>query len=86
MCCASFIGDELAGEGLQWDHSTSFDGGADLRFSIGAFNDLSGGGHGHVEGEAVEPEIHVEERKSGEDMGFTGRLSASQEIGHHAHL
>lgn len=79
-----FLGDELAGEGLQWDHWTSLGDATMVRYSVGAFNDISGGGHGHgheEEGGEAEAEIHVADRKKGENLGFTGRLTALTEVG-----
>jgi hypothetical protein len=76
-----YLGEELAGEGLQWDHWTSVGDATLLRYSVGVFNDISGGGHGHGEEDGTEPEIHVDDRKSGEQLGFTGRLTALTEIG-----
>mgnify|MGYP002631427691 CR=1 FL=1 len=75
-----YLGEELAGDGLQWDHWSSAGDVTLLRYSIGAFNDLSGGGHGHGE-EGVAPEVHVDERKRGERLGFTSRFTSLTEVG-----
>lgn len=76
-----YLGEELGAEGLQWDSWSSMGDETLMRYSVGAFTDISGGGHAHG-GEIDEgTEIHVADRKGAEDFGFTGRLTALTEIG-----
>ncbi len=76
-----YLGEELAGDGVQWDHWTAVGDATLFRYSIGAFNDISGGGHAHGEEGEEGPEIHVEDRKAGDELGFTGRFTALTEVG-----
>ncbi|MFT7670550.1 MAG: hypothetical protein ACI8X5_003259 [Planctomycetota bacterium] len=77
----SYLGEELAGDGVQWDNWTSFGEATLLRYSAGAYMNLSGGGHGHDDEEDSGPELHVSDRHAGEDLGFAGRLTAMTETG-----
>jgi hypothetical protein len=80
-----FLGEELAADGLQLDHWSGVGESTLLRWSLGAFTDLSGGGHGHEEEEG-DIEVHVPPRKSAGNFGFTGRLTGLTEIGSNGNL
>jgi len=81
-----YLGEELAADGLQWDYWTPTGDASLVRWSVGAFGDLSGGGHGHGEEEGHEPELEVADRKEVSDIGFTGRLTALTEVGRNGTL
>jgi len=76
-----FLGEELAGDGLQWDNWFAVGEATMVRYSLGAFADLSGGHHVHGAAGTDEPELHVDDRKRADELGFTGRLSALTEVG-----
>lgn len=80
-----YLGEELAGTGVQWDLWSDIDDETLIRYSIGAFGDLEGG-HGHGEEEDEEGEVEVAERKGIEDFGFTGRVTALTELDDQATL
>ena len=80
-----YLGEELGADGLQLDHWTGLGDRTLLRWSLGGFTDVSGGGHAHG-GAAAGPTMHVAPRKDGEDFGFTGRVTALTEVGSNSDL
>lgn len=73
----TFLGDEIKGDGAQWDcWTTAGDSGA-VRWSIGAFRSLLP--EAEDDGTTALPE--VAERKSVGDLNFTARLTAFRDIG-----
>jgi hypothetical protein len=80
-----FLGEELFGEGAQWDYWHPAGEASIVRFSLGAFGDLSGAGHG-VEGDGLESQTLVPERKKPGQLNFSVRTTALTEIGDHGTL
>ena len=77
-----FLGEELFGDGIQYDYWTPAGDTTMVRFSVGAFGDLSGAGHAHgEEGEEIEAEQLVPERKDPGELNFSARATALTEIG-----
>jgi hypothetical protein len=76
-----YLGTELGGDGVQWDHWTPVGDATALRWSVGMFGSL-GGGHGHGEEDlGLDPEpIDPELKKLGE-FAYTGRLTGFTDVG-----
>jgi len=80
-----YLGDELAGVGVQYNNWFAVTDEMPIRFSVAAFSNLLNHHHGDEE-EGLEPELSVPERKSLDEFSFTGRLTALQEIGESSQL
>jgi len=72
----TYLGDELAGDGLQWDAWAASGDATVVRWSLGAFRSLLG----ESEDEDL-PAAVVAERKDAEDMHLTARLTGFTEVG-----
>ena len=79
---ADYLGEELAGEGLQWGYWTPLGDRTLLRTSVGVFAGL-GGGHHHGGGEedSVEAEQAFPERYDAGDLSLTARATAMRDVG-----
>lgn len=75
-----YLGEELAGTGIQFDHWFPLGDATPVRFSIGVFASLAGGGHGHDD-EATGPEIHVPQEKDIDELSFSARLTGMTDVG-----
>ena len=76
-----YLGDELAGDGVQLDWWTPAGDASVVRFSIGAFASLLGEGHAHGDEAADEPETHVPDRKDVDELSLTARLTGMTDVG-----
>jgi len=77
-----FLGEELSGDGVQFDHWFAANESTPVRFSLGAFASLLGDGHGHGdEDEGGEPEAAVPERHDFDELSFTARLTGMTDVG-----
>ena len=76
-----FLGDELAGTGLQWDTWTPVGDATVVRFSAGAFASLLGEGHADEDEEDAEPEGSVPDRKDFDELSFTARVTGMRDVG-----
>ena len=85
-----YLGYELAGEGLQFDHWSPIGDDTAFRFSVGLFGEM--GAHDHGEGheghddhegeeEHGEVEMHIEDYRDLADMTLTARATAMKDIG-----
>src|SRR5688572_193969 len=74
----AYLGAEVAGDGLQWDHWTPAGDTAAVRWSLGAFSDLL-----PEEAEFGTSELtpEVAERKRFGDLNFTARVSGFGDVG-----
>ncbi|MBK7877126.1 MAG: hypothetical protein IPJ77_15505 [Planctomycetes bacterium] len=73
----TFLGDEVKGDGVQWDcWTTTGDAGA-LRWSIGAFRSLLP----EAEDDGTSAFAEVAERKSAGDLNATARVTAFHDVG-----
>jgi hypothetical protein len=70
-----YLGSELRGDGLQWDHWMPAGDETVVRYSIGAFQDLS-----QEEPSSGLPQVQPDRRGAGE-LNFTGRLTALRDAG-----
>jgi hypothetical protein len=75
-----FLGEELGGDGLQYDNWFALNDSTPVRFSIGVFGNLLSEHHGEEEGEGG-PEAEGESFKDLGDLAFTARLTGLTEIG-----
>lgn len=75
-----FLGDELAGDGVQWDYWNPVGDTTMLRYSVGAFGSLASG-HDHGAEEDPEAEVIVPNRKDVDQLNFTARVTALTEVG-----
>lgn len=76
-----YLGEEVSGDGVQWDHWLPVGEETILRYSLGAFQDLTAHEHGEEHGGGAEPEpVQGDRRKLGE-LNFTGRLTALSDAG-----
>jgi hypothetical protein len=80
----AYLGEEVRGDGLQWDHWIPVGDAAALRWSLGAFADLlpeeaEFPTADESTGEEVRREVG--ERKRAGDLGFTGRVTAFSDLG-----
>jgi hypothetical protein len=80
-----YLGEELAGTGVQLDHWFAAGDETPVRWSIGVFASLLGEGHHEEEG-PPEPEAFVPDRKDVDELSFTGRLTSLHELSDHATL
>jgi len=80
----AFLGEELAGDGVQWDYWHGVGDTTLLRYSLGAFGSLAEG-FGRREGEPG-PEVNVPSRKQLDELNFTARITALTEIGENSNL
>ena len=79
-----YLGDELAGTGLQVDHWWAADDSSTVRASFGVFDSLAGGHrHGGEHGEEEEEgaEIHLPGRSDFGDLNLTLRLTGFHDVG-----
>ena len=75
-----YLGEELAGTGVQADWWTPLGDNTPFRVSLGAFSSLAGGHeHGEEEGEE-EAEILVPERKDFDEFSITARATVLHEL------
>lgn len=79
LALRAFLGDEVKGDGLQWDSWTSVGDKTAVRWSIGVFKNLL---PESVEDIDASPEAaqSVEERKGIEDFNATARLTAFTDV------
>jgi hypothetical protein len=76
LVLATYLGDEVKGDGLQWDAWTSVGDAAALRWSLGAFTNLLP----ESEEEEGETSLAVASRKDAEDLNFTARVTAFSDV------
>lgn len=77
LALRTFLGDEIKGDGVQWDcWTTAGDSGA-VRWSLGAFRSLLP--EAEDDGTSALPE--VADRKSAGDLNFTARVTAFRDVG-----
>lgn len=81
----TFLGEEVKGDGVQWDSWTSVGDTTAVRWSIGAFGNLL-----PEESEDFDPATQaapsVNERKDVGDLNFTARLTGFTDVGDHGVL
>jgi len=74
----AYLGEEVKGDGLQWDHWIPVGDEAALRWSLGAFSSL-------LPEEAAFPTadvaLEVDERKQAGDLNWTARLTGFRDVG-----
>ncbi len=75
-----FLGEELSGTGIQFDHWFPLNDSTPLRFSIGVYASLLGEGHGH-EDETPVPTQAVPDRKDIDELSIASRLTAMTDAG-----
>lgn len=76
-----YLGEELPGIGVQFDHWWATGDASALRASFGVFSEL-GGGHGHGDEEEEEGlELDLGGRRDAGDMAFTARVTQFMDIG-----
>lgn len=80
----AYLGEEVKGDGLQWDDWTAAGDSTVVRWSFGAFRSLL------PEAEDVDPTtaagISVADRKDVEDLNFTARVTGFSDVGEHGVL
>ena len=80
-----FLGEELAGVGLQFDNWFAAGDTTPVRYSVGVFSDLISEGHHQDEGSPI-PEADVPERKSLDELSLAARLTGMTETGEQSTL
>jgi hypothetical protein len=73
-----YLGDEVAGTGVQWDHWFSANDTTAVRFSLGAFSSLL---PEHGEEEGHEAEAEVAGRKSIGNLNYSARVTGFTDLG-----
>lgn len=80
LALRTYLGDEVKGDGLQWDSWTSVGDKTAVRWSIGAFSNLL-----PESVEDIDPDTQaaqsVSDRKHAKDFNFTARLTAFTDVG-----
>ena len=77
-----YLGDELAGTGVQYDYWTPTGDAGAVRFSFGLFDSLLGGhGHGEEEEEEAGGETHIADRQNLGDFNMTARATGFHDVG-----
>lgn len=77
LALRAYLGEEVKGDGLQWNHWTSLGDATALRWSIGAFGALL-----PEENDLFEDQVgEVASRKDIEDLNFTARVTGFTELG-----
>jgi len=71
---AELLGEELGGDGVQFDHWFTAGDDTIVRYSVGAFASLISHEHGEEEGEEG-PEAESLERPDADELAFTARLT-----------
>ncbi len=77
----TYLGGELAGDGLQMDNWFVAGDDTVVRYSIAAFGSLIGEGHGHDHGGDGEAEPFDTERKKLDELAFAARLTGFTDVG-----
>jgi hypothetical protein len=76
----TYLGEEVKGDGVQWDHWIGVGDSTAVRWSIGVFADLL-----PEESDDFDPELaaepSVDDRKDAGDLNFTARLTAFTDVG-----
>lgn len=77
-----YLGEELAGTGVQWDNWFAPSETVAVRYSIGVFQGLAAHGHGEEE-HAGESEVEIVEsrRKEIDELAYTARLTGFSDVG-----
>lgn len=75
-----YLGDEVAGTGVQWDYWFSASDTTAVRMSLGAFSSLLSE-HEHDEEEAPEAEAEVAGRKSLGNLNYSARMTGFTDVG-----
>lgn len=75
-----YLGDEVSGTGVQWDHWFSANDTTAVRFSLGAFSSLLPE-HEHGEEEEPEAEAEVAGRKSIGNLNYSARVTGFTDVG-----
>jgi hypothetical protein len=76
LVLATYLGDEVKGDGLQWDAWTPVGDATGLRWSLGVFADLVP----ESEEDEGAPAFEVAGRKDPEDLNFTARVTAFSDL------
>jgi hypothetical protein len=78
----TYLGDEIAGDGLQYDGWTGVGDTTVVRWSLGVFADLLA----ESDPQAGVPQVFVAERKDLNDLNFTARLTGLTDVGTNGQL
>lgn len=78
----TFLGEEVPGDGLQWDCWSALGDAGALRWSVGAFASLLP----EIEDDGTAAVASVADRKEGEDLNFSARVTAFADVGEHGVL
>jgi hypothetical protein len=76
----TFLGDEVKGDGVQWDSWTTAGDNAAVRWSIGVFGNLLPEESDDFDS-AAQAEASIADRKDPEDLNFTARLTGFTDVG-----
>lgn len=76
LALRAYLGGEVRGDGVQWDHWTPVGDETILRWSIGAFANLL-----PEESDFVDLEREIDDRKDFADLNFTGRVTGFGDVG-----
>ena len=77
----TYLGDELGGDGAQFDHWFAAGDETVVRSSLGVFASLVGEGHGDDDSGEAEP--FDGERKDLDELALTARLTGFTDVGEH---
>jgi len=79
----AYLGEEVKGDGLEWDSWAAVGESTALRWSIGAFNDLlpEESSFPNLDSAGVPYEVSVEDRKDAGDLNFTARVTGFRDVG-----
>jgi hypothetical protein len=82
------LGDELGGDGVQYDNWTTMGDATVMRWSVGAFGSLVSGGHGHGGESGDETELAQESvfRPDLGELAFTARLTGFSDVSENSTL
>jgi len=79
------LGEEVKGNGIEWDDWVAAGDSTAIRWSIGAFENLLPETPADFD-PTVEPSISILDRKSAGDLNFTARLTGFSDVGEHGVL
>ena len=80
----TYLGEELGGAGVMWNHFTTVGEESLVRYSLGAFQSLLPHEHAHAHadaGHAHEAERLLDDRAKADELNFTARLTGMRDIG-----
>ena len=78
----TYLGEELGGEGVMWNHFTTVGEESLVRYSLGIFQSLLPHAHAHGDTSShVEADRLLDDRSQADELNFTARLTGMRDVG-----